>query len=262
MVHQSLKIKMRGSDMGESETIWGEHLFHFEEIESTNKKAFEYAMLGVPTGTVVLADSQHGAYGRMGREWSAPKGGLWFSIILNQEKIMPALPLLFGLWNAQFISSQLGVDCKLHWPNDLYVSGRKLAGILIESNVDCSGKGFSIVGIGINLLNRSAELDPEYNAISISDLTDEPLSRDWFLEDLLMHLQLNYETAVSRGFLFFRDDIEELCPFIGNRVNVLSDGNIERIVTVNGIGDKGQLLITEENGKSGELWNCIKVRPI
>jgi len=131
-------------------------IHHFKTVDSTNTVAMRMAAQGACHGTVIHADRQTGGRGRAERQFVSPKGGLYFSLILRPELELQYLPLVtlaagVGLCNG--IKNAVDVKVQLKWPNDLYLDGRKLGGILTESGPFHSGSGpeFVIVGAGINV---------------------------------------------------------------------------------------------------------------
>ena len=112
-------------------------LLRYGRVDSTQRIA-----RGLPVGTVVIADSQTAGHGRYGREWVSPPGGLYTSIVLAPD---PLLPLRAGVAVAEALS-ECGIPAQLKWPNDVTVDGKKIAGVLIEE-----ADGTMILGIGVNL---------------------------------------------------------------------------------------------------------------
>jgi BirA family transcriptional regulator, biotin operon repressor / biotin---[acetyl-CoA-carboxylase] ligase len=124
---------------------------HFRRTDSTNTRARELAAAGAPHGTVVTAGEQSDGRGRQGRTWTAPpdKALLCSAIVRPLEEHHAMLPLAVPLAVCE-AAEQLGPDleCKVKWPNDIHVEGRKLAGVLIEARPQ---DGWAVVGIGLNL---------------------------------------------------------------------------------------------------------------
>jgi BirA family biotin operon repressor/biotin-[acetyl-CoA-carboxylase] ligase len=116
------------------------------------------AAAGAAAGTVLVAESQSGGRGRLGRSWESPAGaGLTFSMLLRPVPPVPSwgwLPLLTGL----ALVRTLGSQARLKWPNDvLYGSrGGKVAGILVQSGNDAV-----VIGVGLNVSTRQPELPVE-----------------------------------------------------------------------------------------------------
>ena len=125
---------------------------------STNADLLAAAAAGAAAGTVLVAELQTGGRGRLGRSWESPAGaGLTFSLLLRPAPPASSwgwLPLLTGL----ALARTLGSAARLKWPNDVLFGprGAKVAGILTQS-----GEGAVIVGVGLNVSTRRAELPVE-----------------------------------------------------------------------------------------------------
>ncbi len=125
---------------------------HYRETDSTNARARELAEAGAPAGTVVTADEQSAGRGRQGRTWFAPPGGaLLYSAVLRPLGNRPLLPLAVPLGVAEAAESLAPIRCELKWPNDVWVEGRKLAGVLIEGRPEGPDGGWAVIGVGLNV---------------------------------------------------------------------------------------------------------------
>jgi BirA family biotin operon repressor/biotin-[acetyl-CoA-carboxylase] ligase len=141
---------------------------HFAQTDSTNTRARELAAAGAPHGTVVTASEQTAGRGRQGRTWTAPpdKALLYSAIVRPLEDHHAMLPLAVPLAvceAAEHLNPDL--ECKVKWPNDILVNGRKLAGVLIEARPQT---GWAVLGIGLNLSIHQEEFP--------SDLRDRATS--------------------------------------------------------------------------------------
>jgi BirA family biotin operon repressor/biotin-[acetyl-CoA-carboxylase] ligase len=123
---------------------------HFTSVGSTNEVARRLAAAGSPDGTVVTSEEQTAGRGRQGRQWSTPAGSaLAWSLLLRRKVEVPGtLPLQIGVAVCEAVES-FGVGPALvKWPNDVWLEGRKCAGILVEARPQ---DGWAVVGIGLNL---------------------------------------------------------------------------------------------------------------
>ena len=141
---------------------------HFRVTGSTNARARELVEAGAPHGTVVTADEQTAGRGRQGRTWTAPPGkALLYSAILrplDQRHLL--LPLSVPLAVCEAAEElQPGIECQIKWPNDIWVEGRKLAGVLIEAKPQ---DGWAVIGVGLNLTIAPDEFPPELRDTAIS----------------------------------------------------------------------------------------------
>ena len=113
---------------------------HHRVTDSTNERAKELAAAGALHGTLVTADEQTAGRGRQGREWTAPRrSAVLMSVVLRE--LDELLPLAAALAVADAV--QAGATIK--WPNDVWIDGRKVAGILVEGRPQ---EGWAVLGMG------------------------------------------------------------------------------------------------------------------
>lgn len=137
----------------------------FEAVGSTNDVARALARGGVAHGTVVLAERQTRGRGRGGHGWvSAPGVGIWLSVLLRAASRSAAalLPIRVGLGIAEQFDRYTSTGAaRVKWPNDVYLTGRKCAGILCEAVWQPDGTGEVVVGVGVNVAQRRTDFPPE-----------------------------------------------------------------------------------------------------
>jgi BirA family transcriptional regulator, biotin operon repressor / biotin---[acetyl-CoA-carboxylase] ligase len=150
---------------------------HCRRVGSTNTVARELAAAGAPHGTVVTAAEQTAGRGRQGRTWTAPPGSalLYSAVLRPLEPRHSLLPLAVPLAVCE-VAERLrpGVDCKVKWPNDVHLDGRKLAGILIESRPQ---DGWAVLGVGLNLTIADDEFPEELRDRATSLWSEDPSAR-------------------------------------------------------------------------------------
>lgn len=150
---------------------------HYTRTDSTNTRARELAAAGAPHGTVVTAGEQTEGRGRQGRTWTAPPGKalLYSALVRPLEPRHMLLPLAAPLAVAE-AAEELApeLECKLKWPNDVLISHRKLAGILIEARPQ---DGWAVLGIGLNLSISRSEFPPELHDTAVSLFDSEEGAR-------------------------------------------------------------------------------------
>ena len=139
---------------------------HHGLTDSTNARARELAGRGAPHGTIVTAGAQSAGRGRQGRTWTAPAGrALLLSVLvrgLGRDDYL--LPLAVPVAVAEAAEQVAGVECAIKWPNDVWVGGRKLAGILLEGRPQ---ERWAVIGIGLNVGTRAEEFPEELRATSL-----------------------------------------------------------------------------------------------
>lgn len=142
----------------------GRQIFVVEETTSTNDLVWSMAAEGAGVGLVIFAERQTAGRGQYGRRWeSAPHKGLWFSVLLRPKLTLEESPQLSGVLAgliAETITDQLNCAATVKPPNDIYVEGRKVAGVLVEGRTDVDGNYIAVAGIGVNV-NQAIEDFPE-----------------------------------------------------------------------------------------------------
>ncbi len=133
---------------------------------------------GAPHGTVVTADEQTAGRGRQGRTWTAPPGkALLYSAVLRpldeRHLLLPLAVPLAVCAAAEELEPE--IECQIKWPNDIWVKGRKLSGVLIEAKPQ---DGWAVIGVGLNLSISPNEFPPDLRetAISLFDSSATPLT--------------------------------------------------------------------------------------
>ncbi len=232
----------------DTEIIGRRYLF-FEVVDSTNILAKEMAARGEPEGTVVAADYQTKGRGRLGRSWFSPKGkNLYFSVILRppvSASFVFQLTMLSSVAVCEALRD-LGVDALIKWPNDVFVGGRKICGILNEMETDGGKVRFVILGIGLNVNVRREEFPPDIRekATSVAVELGEEVSRRKIFVKVLAFLDKWYKHFLEGGkgdlFYFWREHNYTL----GKRVAV--DGRFEGFAI--GISPYGELLVRKDDG--------------
>jgi BirA family biotin operon repressor/biotin-[acetyl-CoA-carboxylase] ligase len=165
---------------------------HHRVTDSTNERAKQLALAGAPHGTLVTAEEQTAGRGRQGRQWVAPPGkALLMSVILRDLGAAQAhLPLAAAL--AACEASELSVPhihCTIKWPNDVWLDGRKLAGILVEGRPQ---DGWAVLGIGLNVATTAdefpAELRENATSLAVAGHEEGPPAIERVLANLLATL--------------------------------------------------------------------------
>src|SRR3972149_6264839 len=115
----------------------GRRLIHVASAPSTQDEARREAEGGAPEGTVVLAEEQTAGRGRLGRSLVSPLGtNLYLTVVLRPSlRQMRSLSMVAPLAAAQAVEEATGLSPQIKWPNDLLLSGRKLAGVLIDTEL-------------------------------------------------------------------------------------------------------------------------------
>jgi len=161
----------------------GNEIVVVEETESTNDLVWKAVERGVPEGFVVFAERQTKGRGQYGRRWeSAPYLGLWFSVLLRPALSLaesPKLTVLLAEIVAATIADETSCAPAIKWPNDIYLAGRKVAGVLVEGRKAPNGSYVAVAGSGINVSQTSDDFPDELreSAGSLAMATGKKISR-------------------------------------------------------------------------------------
>jgi BirA family biotin operon repressor/biotin-[acetyl-CoA-carboxylase] ligase len=207
--------------------------------------ARDKALQGAKEGLVVLAESQSQGKGRLGRVWESPPGvNLYLSVILKPF-IPPAVAqkttLMAGVAIANALARATGLDARIKWPNDIFIHGKKVAGILAEMEAEGPNIRFVILGVGVNV-NWSPEEIPQNlqeTATSLQAEVGREFSRAEVAGDICEELEREYILFLTEGF----------APRLREEWNRLSWIN-QKWVTITGMDKKyeGQVLGLDTDG--------------
>ena len=140
---------------------------HHRLTDSTNERAKLLAREDAPHGTLVTAAEQEAGRGRQGRAWTAPPGTAVLMSLLVRD-LGPGnalLPLATAVAVCEAAEALAPVECRIKWPNDVWIGERKLSGILIEGRPQ---EGWAVIGIGLNVRTERDEFPDELREIATS----------------------------------------------------------------------------------------------
>ena len=237
-IRQGLKTKLIGKE-----------IIYYPTTSSTMDAARQAIGQGTAEGTVVIADHQTAGRGRLSREWlSVPGGGILLSIVLYPDmEILPRLTMAACLAVARSIEAVAGLQPAIKWPNDVLLEGRKVSGILSESDVSGEAVGYAVVGIALNV-NLDTSTMPEIadTATSLKQVLGRDLSRQQVLISLLQEFE-NLYLKLRNGESIQREWLQRL-ETLGKNVTVrcgdeVQDGYAESV------DDEGNLIIRRPDGR-------------
>lgn len=234
-------------------------------IASTNTELMSRARAGHTGPCLLVAERQTAGRGRLGRTWHsdaptrptdpapvmAPVPALTFSLGMA---LAPAswsgLSLAVGVAVARSLHPRIG----LKWPNDLWLDGRKLAGILIETATTAQQR-YTVIGVGINIVARESTglSTPPACLQELLPGIDAPAALQRVVPDLVRSVVL-FE---SQGFAPFRDTFAQRDVLCAKDVT-LSDGSSG---TARGVDDSGGLLVHTSGGMKTVTSAEVSVRP-
>lgn len=223
---------------------------------STNLLAKTFAAEGKPEGYVVVADSQSGGKGRMGRIWlSPPAVNLYFSLILRPAVPsirVPQLTLLVAVAIHQALMEIApGLAAMIKWPNDIMVNEKKLCGVLCEMQSEPELTHFVVVGIGINVNQSELPHDLTKRATSLFLERGQLFSRPELLALVLNHFEPLYDEWLQQqndlGFILHY--LEQYSLLQSKMVSIEQrKQHLSGIVT--GIAKGGELMLQDADGQT------------
>jgi BirA family biotin operon repressor/biotin-[acetyl-CoA-carboxylase] ligase len=198
----------------------GQRVIYYPSLTSTMDVAKREAQQGAAEGTIIIADEQTAGKGRMKRLWLSPRGTIALSVILYPDvAYLPSLVMLASLATVHSIEAVTGLEAQVKWPNDVLIRGKKVCGILVESELRRDIVNYAIVGIGVNVNLRLADF-PEILPIatSLSDELGREVSRLELIRRLLVEIERLYLALPAGGSIYeeWRDKLVTL----GRRVSV------------------------------------------
>jgi BirA family biotin operon repressor/biotin-[acetyl-CoA-carboxylase] ligase len=185
------------------ESLIGRRIIVLQSTRSTNDFLLQMLTPDLPEGFVVFAEEQTAGRGQRGHRWaSAPYLGLWFSILLR-----PPIPATESArltqWAAQGIAATVETEFALRPeikpPNDVYLHGRKIAGVLVETKAGKGREWAAIVGLGVNLNQLENDFPAELRAraSSLAMAIGRPINRAAFACALLRQLDQTWVEVCS-----------------------------------------------------------------
>ncbi len=235
----------------------------FDCIDSTNSEAKRRIASGDSRMQLLLARKQTAGRGRMGRSFFSPaETGLYMTLTLGRAEAMqdPALlTIAAAAATAGAIEALTGEQTAIKWVNDIYMSGRKVCGILCEAVTDSEGKTTVLAGIGVNIVTEDFPEEIREKAGALPTAVD----RAALAAEIVDRLLSIWETPEDRAFL----ECYRSRSFVpGNRVIFQRDGREQEALAL-AVDDSGALLVRYDDGReealrSGEVSVKISGRQI
>jgi len=225
----------------------GQRVIYYPRLTSTMDVAKREAQQGAAEGTVIVADEQTAGKGRLERDWLSPKGNIALSIILHPSlPYLPSLIMLASLAAVHSIESVAGLKSQVKWPNDVLINGRKVCGILIESEVRGNTVDYAIVGIGVNV-NLRLSAFPEILSIatSLGNELGREVSRLSLIQRLLVEIEKLYLSLPTGGSVY--EEWRDRLVTLGKRVQVKSGKAVYEGIAES-VARDGSLLLRQLDG--------------
>ena len=237
-----------------TECPWGDTLYWYDTIDSTNTQAKHMAAAGSPHGTVLIAGSQTGGRGRLGRSFSSLPGmGAYLSVILRPNCTgtqLMHLTCAAAVAMCDAVEAVAGIRPGIKWTNDLVWQGKKLGGILTELALlpGSDQVQYAVIGIGINCCQQQQDFPPELQdmAISASAAAGRPISPSQMAAAMIDALYRMDKTLFSDKNTIMTQ-YRENCITLGKEVSVVSGDTVRRGIALD-VDAEGGLAVDFGNG--------------
>ncbi len=248
--------------------VIGRRMRFFDSIPSTiwyGKDLADQGDLEEMHGLVIIAEEQTGGYGRMGRAWVSPSGGIWITIVLT-----PQIPIdhLFMLTLAASVSvarvlrKMFDIGALIKWPNDIIIGDKKVAGILLELGADGDKVRYCLVGIGIdaNISVENLNEPIKHLITSISHEVNHEIDRAALLAAILKEFEARYDMITLGEYDAVIREWKNFSSTIGRRVRINTLRNSFEGEAVD-IDPNGALVVRKDNGKIEKViaGDCVHI---
>lgn len=223
----------------------GRHFAYLSEASSTMDVARDLATRGAVSGTVVLAETQTAGRGRKGRAFYSPDGdNLYFTLVLHvspEELRGATVAVPLAVCHA---CSDVGVEARIKWPNDIWVGERKVCGMLLDAETSAKGS-LLFPGIGINV-NGDPAINPELRdiATSLAVAAGRPIDREEVLASTCNEIERWLDADAAARIAAYR----ELSMVIGRDVTLTDPGGQSYVCHATGIQPDGSLEVRLASG--------------
>lgn len=227
----------------------------FDELDSTNNYLKKLGSQGEKENQLVIALSQTGGRGRMGRSFYSPNGtGIYFSLLLHPEFSAEKslfLTVMAAVSVAETVMNYNKNDVKIKWVNDIYIDGKKVCGILTEGAINSNKSlDYAVVGIGINVVVPENGFPEDIKAIATAI---SPGNTEEYIKEKIVAEVVNRFFKMYNGIdTDFVKRYKEYSYLTGKEINIIS-GETTRLATVIGITDDCHLLVKNESGELEEI---------
>lgn len=228
---------------------------YVRQTDSTNRLAKEQVTSCAPAGTVIWAGMQEGGRGQYGRTFASPRGGLYFSLILQPDlmpETLPLITLVTGLACRDVLFEQCEVETRIKWPNDLYLGEKKVGGILCENFFDTRPtpmKPTVIIGVGVNINTRLRDFPEELQPLvtTLHERTGKTIDLEYALDCFIQKI-----TTYVEGLPAKKDSLLDRWPiydYLLNRPLVYINGDQKILGSGLGLAFDGRYRILDETGQ-------------
>jgi BirA family biotin operon repressor/biotin-[acetyl-CoA-carboxylase] ligase len=230
------------------QALFGKEIIHLSDIESTNNFAAKLLSENLcQNGAVIMADVQTQGKGQRGNVWLSESGkNLLSSFVFKPDNLsVERQTVLTWATSLSLLETlrKFNIEAQVKWPNDILINGKKIAGILIENQLQGNRINCSIIGIGLNINQTSFS---ELNATSLILETNEKVEPRTFLNFLANEMNEQFDFIKSSSFEYLKNEYESHL-FQMNELKKYKDEFGEFSGKIIGTTDEGKIVIEKSN---------------
>ncbi|MAZ78212.1 MAG: biotin--[acetyl-CoA-carboxylase] ligase [Legionellaceae bacterium] len=207
-----------------------------------------------------MSETQTKGKGRLQRQWHSPFGqNIYLSLLCPFEKDiseLSGLSLVAGLAVCHAIESTIdlrGNQLKMKWPNDIFIDGRKLGGILIEIEAESNGFCQVVIGVGLNVnMEKALKREIDQSWASLLQMTEQYIDRNKLCAEIIDSIIDYFERFSSKGLAEYKSEWQKRDCLSNKNISVMS-GNKKMTGACIGINNQGHLKIQDKSGKTSTL---------
>ncbi len=243
-------------------TKWlGKRIEFKQEVASTQDLAHTLARKGAEHGTVVTTNKQLSGRGRMDRRWvSDHDGGIWMSLILRPN-IPPhqasQMTLFVAVTLVDTLERVTGQKIQIKWPNDLFIDGKKISGILTEMQAELEAIQYLIIGFGINVNQLSKDFPEslEGKSTSLRMESGQEWNRQAIIQNVLRDFEIAYQTYLDTGFEPIKEKWLAHAYRLNEKIHVKTSQE-DYVATVKGITNDGALIVLNDKNEEKVIYSA------
>lgn len=227
-------------------------ILKFDTIDSTNLYAMQNLEV-LKDKQVIVADYQTAGKGTHGRKWISDNSRNACVSIVLKPKIenypYSNLTQYLSVILCEVLENEYNIKPGIKWPNDIFVEGAKIAGILCEAKNKNNKIEALVLGFGVNLNMDKDELEKiDQKATSLKVLIDEDIDVNAFIKSVLEKFFKEYEIFSKEGFKYIKDRYIKRCGFLGKDIKIKSNDEIQEYIAKE-IDDDGTLTVLDKDNK-------------
>ena len=239
-------------------------LFIFNKLDSTNVKMYEFIEQNSYYPDVIVVSEQVAGRGRRDNNWYSPRGGLWMSVIIPgtiSNRDITALNISCGLSFVKACntiirdSGESNLQTFIRWPNDIILENKKIGGLLINVKTIGDKKKSIILGVGINVNQKSFPHNLEKSAISLFMVLRKRISRKELLFNILNELDNMILHIKEKGAEKLLSEWKYYSYELGKIIEITTGEGIKKCGKVVGIGKSGELILINNHGEIERIFN-------